>query len=90
MWPRTQRRVQVKQSPYLDTFCKQYPICDTIDSGAESNLFKSSVARVGAKITPSTQTALQADGSTPLNVHGETTLTVHQDNIDQQCRSPTC
>ena len=79
----TQRRVQVKQSPYLDTFYKQYPIHVTIDSGAETNLLKSSVAqRVGAKITPSTQTALQADGSTPLNVRGETTLTVHRDNID--------
>ena len=36
---------------------------------------------MGAKITPSIQTALQADGSTPLNVCGETTLTVHRDNI---------
>ena len=79
----TQRRVQVKQSSYLDTFYKQYPIRVTIDSGAETNLLKSSVAqRVGAKITPSTQTALQADGSTPLNVRGETTLTVHRENID--------
>ena len=79
----TNRRVQVKQSPFLDTFYKHFPIRVTIDSWAETNLIKSSlVQRIGACLKPSAQKALQADGSTPLTVRGETTIILQWDNLE--------
>ena len=81
----TNRRVQAKQTPFLDTFYKHFPIRVTIDSGAETNLIKSSlVQRIGACLKPSAQKALQADGSTPLTVRGETTIILQQDNLELQ------
>ena len=75
-------RVQTKQSPYMDTFCGEYPLRITIDSGAETNLIRTSTAKViGAKITNSTQSAMQADGSSPLKVHDETTIHLTRDDL---------
>ena len=75
-------RVQIKQSPHLDTFYGSFPIRLTIDSGAETNLVRTSVAsKINAKIIPSTQTAVQADGATPLKVRGETNLILTRDNL---------
>ena len=71
----TTRRVQIKQSPYFSVFCDDQVVTITLDSGAETNLIKHSVARsIGAKITKSRQTATQADGKSPLKIIGETTL----------------
>ena len=77
----TAHLVCVQQSPYMDTFYIHHPICVTIDSGAETNMIHASVARyVGAKITKSTQIALQADGQSPLVVVGDTRLALSRDN----------
>lgn len=69
------RRVNVTQSPYLHVFFNHHPLRLTIDTGAETNMIKASLASyIGAKITKSSQLALQADGRTPLSIIGETRL----------------
>ena len=69
------RRVSTKQSPHFKAFYKYYPVQLTLDTGAETSMIKSSLARsIGAPITKSSQQALQADGLTPLAVVGETRL----------------
>ena len=69
------RRVSTKQSPHFKAFYKHYPIQLTLDTGAETNIIKSSLAHfIGAPITKSSQQALRADGLTPLAVDGETRL----------------
>ena len=68
-------RVSTKQSPHFKAFYKHYPIQLTLDTGAETSMIKSSLARsIGAPIMKSSQQALQADGLTPLAVVGETRL----------------
>ena len=62
------RRVSTKQSPHFKAFYKHYPIQLTLDTGAETSMIKSSLARsIGAPIMKSSQ---QADGLTPLAVVG--------------------
>ena len=71
------RRVEVKHSPYMKLFYQHHPVCVTIDSGAETNMVRESIAQyVGAHITKSSQSALQADGQSPLEVVGETRMTI--------------
>ena len=78
----TSQRVQVRQSPYLDTFYDHYNARITIDSGATGNMISlSAVKRFGVEIRKSSQSAHQADGSSPLNVVGETKLTFTRDNV---------
>lgn len=75
------RLVQVRQSPYIDTFYKFHHARVTIDSGATCNMIRlSAVRRFGAEAQCSSQSANQADGSSPLNVVGETRLTFHSDS----------
>jgi hypothetical protein len=67
------RRVSIVQSPFLNAFFHSHPIRLTLDSGATTNMVKSSAAtRIGLPITPASQMARQADGCTPLAVVGET------------------
>ena len=74
-------RVQGQQSPYLRAFCGYHPVDVVIDSGAETNLIRESVAlRFGANINRSTRMAYQADGRSPLDVVGETCLTLTRDS----------
>ena len=69
------RRVSTKQSPHFKAFYKHYPIQLTLDTGAETSMIKSSLARsIGAPIMKSSQQALQADCLTPLAIVGETRL----------------
>ena len=69
------RRVSTKQSPHFKAFYKHHPLRLTLDTGAETSMIKSSVARsIGAPISQSSQQALQADSMTPLAVAGETHL----------------
>ena len=73
--PPTARRVQINKPPTIDMHYKHHTINLTLDSGAEANMIKeSSAKRIGAHITPSTQTAIQADGKTSLGVKGEIKL----------------
>ena len=73
--PPSTRRVQINKPPTIDMHYKHHTINLTLDSGAEANMIKeSSAKRIGAHITPSTQTAIQADGKTSLDVKGEIKL----------------
>lgn len=73
--PVSSSRIQVRQSPYVDTFHGHIPVRLTIDSGATGNMMRASTAtKLNAKITGSSQFAHQADGSSPLTVLGETRL----------------
>lgn len=75
MKPVSSSRIQVRRSPYVDTFHGHIPIRLTIDSGATGNMMRASTAtKLNAKITGSSQSAHQADGSSPLTVLGETRL----------------
>ena len=75
------QRVQVRRSPYLDVFCDHHTAHLTIDSGATGNMIRASTAkRLGAHITKSSQHASQADGSSRLEVVGETRLTFTRDD----------
>ena len=75
----TQRVVTI-QSPTLRAFYNHHPLVLTLDTGAEISMIKSSVAReIGAKISKSNQSALQADGVTPLEILGETHLRLSHD-----------
>ena len=66
---------KLSQSPFLHAFYSHHPLRLTIDTGAETNMMRASLAwHIGAKVTKSSQTALQADGRTPLAVVGETCL----------------
>ena len=66
-------RINVSQSPFLHAFHSHHPLHLTIDTGAETNMMRASLVRhIGAKVTKSSQTTLQADGRTPLAVAGET------------------
>ncbi|KAL9978907.1 hypothetical protein ACROYT_G016491 [Oculina patagonica] len=68
-------RIQTRQSPYLDMFHAHHPVRITIDSGATGNMIRHTVVqRLGCRVTPSSQSVHQADGSSPLHVVGETRL----------------
>lgn len=77
--PHTARAVQVRQSPYIDTFYKHHHARIILDTGATCNMIRLSAARrLGAHMAPSSQSAHQADGSSPMKVVGETRLTFHR------------
>ncbi len=79
--PTTNRRVQVKQSPFINMFYKHHNLKITVDSGAETNMIRESCAVcIGAKVTKSSQVANQADGFSPLQIIGETRITVTRDH----------
>jgi hypothetical protein len=74
------RRVQVRQSPYIDVFYDHHSARITIDSGATGNMISlSTVKRFGASIRKSSQSARQADGSSPLHIIGETSISFTRD-----------
>ena len=71
------RRVGIRQSPYIHAFYNHHMLEIVLDTGAETNMIKAAVARyIGAKVKQSRQTALQADGRTPLHVVGETNISL--------------
>ena len=77
------RRVVTKQSPFFKAFYKQYPLQLTLDTGAEISMIRTSAANfIGANITKSNQSARQADGITPLEIVGETRLTLTRGNCE--------
>ena len=76
-------RVNVRSSPRFNTFYGHNPVAITIDTGAETNLIRESVARgLNCPLLPSSQVAFQADGQTPLNVIGETHVTFTRDDLE--------
>ena len=65
-------RVSIVQSPVLNTFYHEHPVQLTLDTGATSNMVRTSSAKLfGFPIMPASQVAGQADGVTPLDVIGE-------------------
>lgn len=71
------RCVSTKQSPHFHAFYQHHRLKLTLDTGAETSMIKSSVARsIDAPIVKTSQQALQADGVTPLVFVGETHLTL--------------
>ena len=65
-------RVSIVQSPVLNTFYHEHPVLLTLDTGATSNMVRTSSAKLyGFPITPASQMAHQADGVTPMDVIGE-------------------
>lgn len=79
--PIAANRIQVRQSPYIDVYLGHHPVRLTVDSGATGNMICASTATyLNAEITLSSQSAHQADGSSPLKVIGETRLTFVRNN----------
>ena len=76
--PSVAMRIQTKQSPYINMFYDHHKVRLTIDSGATTgNMIRASTAkRVGVHVTKSSQSAHQADGSSPLSVLGETCMSL--------------
>ena len=77
-------RLQTRQTPYIDAFHghhAHHPVRITLDSGATGNMIRHSlVTRLGGQINPSSQSAHQADGCSPLKVVGETRLSFTRAN----------
>ena len=77
------RLVSTKQTPHFKAFYKQYPVKLTLDTGAEIAMIKVSVAQhIGRVVKRSNQSALHADGITPLVIVGETHIMLSGDNIE--------
>ena len=75
--------MSTKQSPHFKAFYKQYPVKITLDTGAETSMIKASTAQhIGTVIKKSNQSALHADGITPLVIVGETHIMLSRDNIE--------
>ena len=76
------KRVNITQSPYIDTLYKGRKVRVTIDSGATGSLVHSDVVKkLNLPIFPTTQYASQADGSSALSVLGETRFTLSLDRM---------
>lgn len=60
-------RVPIRQPPYLDVFHQHTHIRLPIDSGVTGNIIRAStVTGLTGKISPTNQSAHQADGCSPL------------------------
>ena len=71
------RRVQVCPSPTVPMTYNRQTIPVMLDSGGETNMIREgAVLAIGAKIKPTTQSALQADGKSRMLVKGETGFTL--------------
>ena len=65
----------------MKVFYNHHAINLTLDTGAETSMIKSSTAnKIGAVIHKTKQTALQADGITPLKVTGEVHLVLSRNS----------
>ena len=68
-------RIQTRQSPYMDVFHGHCIVPVTIDSGATGNMIRHSTEKhLGCTIMSSAQPVQQADGSSQLQVVGETNI----------------
>ena len=74
-------QVNIDASPVLE-LQRDDVRCDvTLDTGATCNLIKEKKARdIRAKITPTSQKVRMADGTSPLDVVGETEITLFRNN----------
>lgn len=68
----TALRISIVQSPVLHTFYHEHPVKLTLNTGATSNMIRTSSAKLyGFLITPASQMARRADGVTPMVVIGK-------------------
>ena len=73
------RRVNIRQSPFFKAHYRHHTVCITLDTGAEASMIRASTARdMGLIIRRTTQSALQADGITPLGIAGEVHVTLNR------------
>lgn len=78
------KTVNVKRSFYLRVYSYQHPLCLTLDTRAETNMMRASIAKyICATIKKTSQTTRQENCITPLTVLGKTHLTVSRDGIDK-------
>ena len=74
------RHVKVCPSPTIPMTYRDHDVTAMLDSGGESNMIIESKAKsIGAVIQPTKQSALQADGKTPMDVRGETEFVLNFD-----------
>lgn len=86
--PQKAHRVQIRQSPYLDTFYQHFPVRITIDSGATGNMIRAATAKMlGLRIEKAHQSVQQADGSSSLKIIGESRFTLEFKNyrFEMEC-----
>ena len=75
-------RVQTEPSPYFYTNYNDHTIKITLDNGATVSLINEYIAKkVGIPITPASQSASQADGTSHLNIVGEARMILTRDGI---------
>jgi hypothetical protein len=80
--PVMSRRIKSKGSPSFKAFLNEASVTLTLDTGAEANMIKAPFARhMGMRIKNTNQTALQADGVTPLEVVGATRVFLTRNGI---------
>ena len=73
------------KSPILRAFYDHHPLHLTLDTGAETSMIKTSVAKaIGATIQNTKQKALQADGITQLAVVGTIHLSLTRNHLNLQ------
>ena len=74
-------RVTTCPSPYVNVFFNHITIKIVIDTGATINMVHQSTARnLGLVISPSSQSATQADGNSKIDIVGETRFSVTRNN----------
>ena len=76
------RPIAISQSPSVPVFSGYNTLTLTIDCGATGNMIKEETAtRLGLRINPAQQTAYQADGTSKLEVVGETRTKFRRDSL---------
>jgi len=75
-------RVTTEPSPFINAFYNNHSVKILLDTGATVNLINESLANfLRLPISPSSQTAKQADGISDLNVKGETRFSLSRNNL---------
>ena len=75
-------RVTTKPSPFLNAYYYDFVVRTVLDTGATVNLINERLANyLGLPITPSSQSATQADGKSDLNVVGEARFSLTRNNV---------
>ena len=76
-------RVSTCSSPFINAFYNNHSIKIVLDTGATVNLINERLARyLNLNISPSSQTAKQADGISDLSVVGESRFSLYRNSIE--------
>ena len=75
-------RVTTKPSPYLNAYYNEFIVKTVLDTGATVSLINERLAKyLGLTISPSSQSATQADGKSDLDIIGETRFSMSRKNL---------